>query len=141
MNFKVGDRVRVVGDDSCGIPLDYWNEIKGNAYKVIAEDGCYELDDKSCYSFCDEMLEPAPFGKADLKTGMRVRYRKGSERIVLKTDAEMVFTQTCIGYMEGDDYEEDLTCKGEDPEFDIVEVLEPCYLWQALNKNCELISI
>lgn len=142
MKFKVGDRVRVVGDDSYGIPRDYWNEIKGNAYRVTTADECYKLDDKSCYSYCDEMFEPAPFGKADLKTGMRVRYRDGRERIVLKNDDEMVFTSLDGFYTNEHDYTEDLICTGAiDESLDIMEVLKPKALHKALEQGCELISV
>ena len=115
MKFKVGDRVRVVGDDSYRIPQDYWNGAKGNVYTVMMADGFYKLDDESGFSYCDEMLEPAPFGKSDLKTGMQVRTNAGRLYMALENiDTKVYGKQQFIlanfegGFLCGSDYDDEL---------------------------------
>lgn len=142
MKYKVGDRVRVIGNDNCGIPHAEWEEIKGNVYTITkAYADYYELNEEHGYSYHREMLEPAPFGKSDLQTGMRVRYRTGDVRIVLKTDSEMVFAWFNGLYLRGDGHNEDLTDNEGDTDFDIMEVLKPSSLSDALKEDCDLISI
>lgn len=148
MKYKAGDRVRV--KEGLIVGRDYGNlyfppsigEYRGKTYTIknIDGDGDAYLD-SSGYAFSDEMLEPAPFGKSGLKTGMRVRYRNGEERIVLKNDDEMVFTSFDGVHTSERDYKEDLTHRIGFAEFDIMEVLKPRALHQALEQDCELISI
>jgi len=147
MKFKVGDRVKIIGNYSRGIPYDIWENLRGTVHTVTADVtnesdyGDYKLDDGYGFIYFDEMLEPAPFGKSDLQSGMRVRYRNGDERIVLKNDDEMVFTDFDGMYCSGKNYAEDLTMLNGTEELDIAEVLEPKHLNEALTQDCELISI
>lgn len=147
MKFKVGDRVRVkegletgrlYGDLAFTVDME---GCRGKTFVVCDTDEYrgYKLKGAYCV-YNDEMLEPAPFGKSDLQTGMRVRYRSGKERIVLKNDDEMVFTSVDGRYAPGSDFNDDLTCIGC-PSMDIMEVLKPIALRKALEHDCELISV
>lgn len=147
MKFKVGDRVKIIGNYSHRIRCNIWENLKGAVHTVTADVtnesdyGDYKLDDGYGFIYFDEMLEPAPFGKSDLQSGMRVRYRNGKERIVLKNDDEMVFTSRSGMFCDGSDYAEDLTMLDGMEELDIVEILRPEHLNEALTEDCDLISI
>lgn len=150
MKFKVGDIIRGIDDREYNI-----TNKKMTKGKVIGVGECdinikiLEHDESEriggeYYVFPEyfELVEPAPFGKSDLQSGMRVRYRNGGERIVLRSDDEMAFTSFGGMCMDGSDYAEDLTALNEiGAEFDIVEVLKPKHLNEALMQSCELISI
>ena len=155
MKFRVGDIIK--GTDESGYNITNANMTKGKVIGVC--NGDFEGEDdirieilehtnegcvgdkypvKSKYF---ELVEPAPFGKSDLKVGQKVRYRNGGEHIVLRRDDEMVFTSFDGSYMHGSDYAEDLTVLDGMSSFDIVEVLEPEFLHRALVHDCEFISI
>lgn len=149
MKYKVGDRVRVKeglkGGERYG-GLHFAQGMEGCCGKVYTVDtitnaGFARLSDGSVWVFNDAMLEPSPFGKSDLKTGMRTRYRDGGERIVLKNDDEMVFTCFDGKHSNGNDYAEDLTNLLKFSDLDIIEVLRPKRLDEALDEDCELISV
>lgn len=65
----------------------------------------------------------------DLKTGMRIILRNGGEYIVLKDvitpyehGKEDMYILIDGGWMSSDSYNNDLTCKGNSKDFDIMEV-------------------
>lgn len=98
--FKVGDKVRVRKDlvageryarNSghncvegllCGSSMP---NLGGEVLTISAIDthrGVYQVSEYF-YMWCDEMLEPAEFTKADLKDGMVVEFRNGDRHLVL----------------------------------------------------------
>lgn len=134
MKFKAGDRVRVKEGLESGHlygDLAFTRDMKeccGKVFEVcsIDEDRGYRMKGAPCF-YNDAMLEPAPFGKSALKTGMRVFLRNGEDRVVMKDNAagEDALVSLCGKMWNRLDYcHEDLThVKYED--LDIVAVFEP----------------
>ena len=64
----------------------------------------------------------------DLKTGMRIILRNGQELIVLKDvvtpndKQEGIYISINGGWLSNDNYNNDLTCKGENRKYDIMKV-------------------
>ena len=136
--FKVGDKVRVredlVGDS-------YYERNDGNGYcgrklycnhgmtqhagkiftirKVDEYAGEYELEG-ICWYWSDDMLEPVPFTKADLKDGMVVEVRNNT-----RNPRYMVLNGKLRGtleYMDLMNFNDDLTHTGDYERLDIVKV-------------------
>lgn len=135
MKFKVGDRVRVKeglkGEHSYG-GISFMEDMEEYCGKVFTVDEITPFDEVklkgvTVWDFSEAMLEPAPFGKSALKTGMRVFLRNGEDRVVMKDNAagEDALVSLCGKMWNRLDYcHEDLThVKYED--LDIVAVFEP----------------
>ena len=124
MKFKVGDRVRVkeglISNKSYdGIRFaPEMQEYCGKKYiaeSFVTGNRVWRLEGIEHWVFSDEMLEPAPFGKSDLKTGMQVRTNAGRLYMVLENiDTKVYGKQQFIlanfegGFLCGSDYDDEL---------------------------------
>lgn len=138
MKYKAGDRVRVkaglVGNKKYD-GLFFSPRMKKYCGKTYTAEKLYDkdyacLEGSGSFVFSEAMLEPAPFGKADLKTGMRVRIRDGRECIVIKDNAVGEDAIVGIGADGGwgclGNYRENLISESF-ADLDIVAVYKPMF--------------
>lgn len=123
MKFKAGDRVRVkeglISNKSYdGIRFaPEMQEYCGKKYIVesfVTGNRVWRLEGIEHWVFSDEMLELAPFGKSDLKTGWRALMRDEDDYVVMKdTDCEdrLFSIDDKYGTEPLSNYNEDLTNK------------------------------
>lgn len=140
MKFKVGDRVRVKeglrgGEYYGGLYFSpYMEKYCGKTFTVSSApydpDGIerYKLDGIDAWCFSGVTLEPAPFGKANLQTGMQVRTKRCGLYMVLENiNTEIYGRQQFIlagfdgGYLCGEEYDDDLK-NNNNSKCDIEEV-------------------